>query len=237
MLTNDKPHLESRNFIDGVDFTKNDPCIFVVYPAGASGDLLMSIIDKHYIKTGCEYYGISNTGRVHFYSTDYEIIDLEEEPATLFNQQWFHNLANKLSGRNLNYSLLDQVMFGCHQFLPYQITNIIDIFPQAKVINIYPDTELERSMIDFQRRKKLHNCQTLIDTTATNSLNQELVVNTRVLNISYGNLFNKQKFEEVYDQIVNFLDLNGKLIRYDYIEYYISKQDDEFKNSLKYLHI
>jgi len=32
-----------ENFINGVDFTAADPCIWVVYPVGAAGDLLASI--------------------------------------------------------------------------------------------------------------------------------------------------------------------------------------------------
>ena len=44
MLCNKNDLLESRNFVDGVDFTRDDPCIFVVYPAGSAGDLLISII-------------------------------------------------------------------------------------------------------------------------------------------------------------------------------------------------
>jgi hypothetical protein len=61
-------NLDANTFVDGIDFSADDPCIFVVYPAGCAGDLLISIIDKHFARTGCEYYGINNKGRVIIYT-------------------------------------------------------------------------------------------------------------------------------------------------------------------------
>lgn len=237
MLTDAKFHLESRNFVDCVNFTKNDPCIFVVYPPGAAGDLLISIIDKHYIRTGCEYYGISpDTGKVHFYTTDYETIDLEKNSADLFTDQWFYDLADKLGQRNLNYSLLDQVIFGCHQYRPNDIQNIINTFSQGKVINIYPETTLEQSIIEFQAYKKIWGRTSVIDITNNTVLDhQDLNSSPQVLNIPFSSLFNKEKFENTYGRIVDFLGLNGKLIRYDYIEYYLSKQDPVVVHALSCL--
>jgi hypothetical protein len=157
MLCSHKP----RNFVDGVDFTKNDPCIFVVYPAGAAGDLLISIIDKHYLRTGCEYYGINENGRVMIYSTDYEMIDIDielQQPGTFeFNQQWFYNLSDKLAERNLNYSLLDQVIFGCHLHRTKDIMNILNTFSKAKVINIYPKDIAGNDIIISMKNLKLNN--------------------------------------------------------------------------------
>ena len=118
MLVPKNDQLETRNFVDGVDFTKEDPCIFVVYPGGASGDLLISIVDKHYLRTGCEYYGIDNNGKVHLYTTDYDKLDINAKKngrAYEFDQQFFWDVAENLSNRNLNYSLLDQVIFGWKQ--------------------------------------------------------------------------------------------------------------------------
>ena len=108
MLCNKNSLIESSNFVDGVDFTRNDPCIFVVYPAGAAGDLLISIIDKHYLRTGCEYYGIDDNGRVHMFTSDYELMDKHRRYT--FNDQWFYDLADNLGNRNLNYSLLFYIM-------------------------------------------------------------------------------------------------------------------------------
>ena len=132
MLLKENQQLESNNFVDGVDFTKDDPCLFVVYPAGCSGDLLISIIDKHYIRTGCEYYGINDVGRAMMFSTDYNSLDKDRNYA--FTEQWFYDLADHLASRNLNYSLLDQVIFGCHYFeeKDFKLNNSYPIFVSEK---------------------------------------------------------------------------------------------------------
>ena len=76
MLINYNEKLESRNFVDNVNFTKNDECIWIVYPPGASGDLLASIINRHYISTGCDYFGIDDRGQVIFRPSDYKKTNL-----------------------------------------------------------------------------------------------------------------------------------------------------------------
>lgn len=222
-------NLESRNFVDGVNFTKNDPCIFVVYPAGAAGDLLISIIDKHYLRTGCEYYGISDTGRVMTCTTDYEMIDIElaKTKTVDFSQQWFYNLSDKLGERNLNYSLLDQVIFGCHLYTAENITYILDTFTKAKVINIYPKDVTGSTIISNLRNIKLINTSTKIKFKENDTVDHE-----RVLNIPFGCLFNKNLYSNYYNKILNFLNLPGQLISFEYINFYLSKQDAKIKNML-----
>ena len=222
MFCNHNPSLESRNFVDGVDFTQNDPCVFIVYPAGAAGDLLISIIDEHYLRTGCEYYGISDSGRVMIYTTDYEVIDLslEQTKQVKFDQQWFYNLAEKLGQRNLNYSLLDQVIFGCHLYNQEQIKQIIDTFSQAKVINIYPKDKPGLDLITKLRSIKLGRPRELNGKFSSTVFHHE-----RVLNIPFGFLFNKSCYSRYYDKILNFLGLGPcQLISFDYINFYLSKQ-------------
>lgn len=228
MLCSHNPNLESRNFVDGVDFTKNDPCIFIVYPAGAAGDLLISIIDKHYLRTGCEYYGINDLGRVMIYTTDYEMIDIEfiKTKTINFDQQWFYNLSDNLSKRNLNYSLLDQVIFGCHLYTSENITCILNTFAKAKVINIYPKDAMSMSIIDKMCNFKLSNSKK-ISTESNNLVHHE-----RVLNVPFGVLFNKDLYYNYYNKILNFLDLSGPLISFDYVDFYLSKQNAEIKNML-----
>ena len=221
MFCNHNPALETRNFVDGVDFTKTDPCLFVVYPGGAAGDLLVSIIDKHYLRTGCEYYGISDRGRVMIYTTDYEIIDIEIKNTgqVKFDQQWFYDLADKLSERNLNYSLLDQVIFGCHLYKPAQIKQILDTFEQAKIINIYPKDEIGVNLINTLASIKLgsKNAQ-LFDSM--------IFQHPRVLNVPFGCLFDKLSYSMYYSKILDFLSLgNRQLISFDYIDFYLSKQN------------
>lgn len=99
---------EIEQFVDFVNWTKNDPSIWVVYPAGCIGDLVSSIINFHYASTGAKYLGISNSGQVIFRSsdgkkfnkTDYSINDSIED---LVNES--------LSENQLNYSKIDQIIF------------------------------------------------------------------------------------------------------------------------------
>lgn len=228
MLCNKNESLESRNFVDGVDFTCEDPCIFVVYPPGCAGDLLISIIDKHYLRTGCEYYGISDTGRVHMFTTDYEQMDLHGQYT--FDKQWFYALAEKLGTRNLNYSLLDQVIFGCHMWQDNQIQYILDTFPKAKIIRVSPidvdGEELRKSLVKLKIENAKPNNQTNSKFTKQN------FIHDRVLEIPFGCLFNENSYYKWYDTIINFLNLNGRLICFDYIKYYLSKQHNSVRSAL-----
>ena len=232
MLCDKNEQLESKHFVDDVDFTRNDPCIFVTYPPGASGDLLMSIIDKHYLRTGCEYYGISNTGQVHFLSSDYETIDLQLVWRNRkFDNDWFYSLADKLSERNLNYSLLDQMIFGCHMFKDHQIQNIVDYFPKAKVINIRPANYYGGQLIKFLGEYKNFGGKQSVE-----SFKHDIPVtpfqHDRVFTVPFGAWFNETGYHKVYDKIINFLNLKGRLIHWDYVNYYISKQDTEIAKQL-----
>jgi hypothetical protein len=226
MLCNKNESLESRNFVDGVDFTQNDPCIFVVYPAGAAGDLLISIIDKHYIRTGCEYYGIDDNGRVHMFTTDYESLDLNKK--YIFNQQWFYDLASSLGSRNLNYSLLDQVIFGCHMHRPQQIQYILDTFPKCKIIRIAPVDETGNNLISSLAKIKINPDKNLMPEKS----NLEIVNHDRVLTVPFGALFTEELYYKWYDQIIKFLNLNGRLICFDYVKYYLSKQHYSIRSLL-----
>jgi len=225
MLCNKNELLESRNFIDGVDFTRNDPCIFVVYPAGAAGDLLISIIDKHYLRTGCEYYGISDTGRVHMFTADYESMDLYNQYE--FNNKWFYDLADNLSNRNLNYSLLDQIIFGCHMYQESQIKYILNTFPQCKIIRIAPVDNEGQELISFLKNFKLGGSSTYKDENMPVKF-----VDDRVLTLPFGGLFNEESYYKWYDNIIDFLNLNGRLICFDYVKYYLSKQSESIRNKL-----
>ena len=235
MLCNQNDNLESSNFVDNVNFSKDDPCIWVVYPSGAAGDLLISIIDKHYLRTGCEYYGISDTGRLKMYSTDYEMIDIElsKTGKVIFNDQWFFDLADKLGQRNLNYSLLDQVIFGCHLHSPNNINYILDTFPQAKIINIYPKDATGLNLLRFLSMYKLKNVveNSLLATTNDHCC-PEIINHDRVLNIPFGSLFNDNSYKKHYNIVLNFLNLPGQLICFDYIKFYLSKQHRSIQHLL-----
>tara|TARA_R110000868_G_scaffold95185_1_gene262043 strand:- start:102 stop:797 length:696 start_codon:yes stop_codon:yes gene_type:complete len=217
MLCKKNEKLESRNFVDGVDFTKDDPCIFVVYPAGAAGDLLISIIDKHYLRTGCEYYGIDDNGRVKMFTTDYEKLDLDYNYQ--FDQQFFWDLAKNLGNRNLNYSLLDQVIFGCHMWEDKQVEYILKTFPKAKVIRIFSKDDTGFDLISSLKHIK---CLSRISNKKSHIT---LTDSPRVLEIPFGALFNETNYLKYYDKIIKFLNLNGRLICFDYVQYYLTRQD------------
>jgi hypothetical protein len=166
------------------------------------------------------------------YTTDYEMIDIElNSTKTInFNQQWFYNLSDKLSERNLNYSLLDQVIFGCHLYTAENIKYILNTFTKAKIINIYPKDITGSNIIAKLKDIKLHNS---IDTLKKITVNENVTVNhERVLNIPFGCLFNKDLYSSYYNKILNFLDLPGQLISFEYIDFYLSKQDTNIKNML-----
>lgn len=221
MLCNKNESLESRNFIDGVDFTRNDPCIFVVYPPGAAGDLLISIIDKHYLRTGCEYYGISDSGRVHIYTADYEFMDLNKN--YMFDNQWFYNLAESLGNRNLNYSLLDQIIFGCH--MHQELQHILETFPQAKIIRIAPADENGCKLISSMASLKLG--KNIVPTPMLKPFQHN-----QILTVPFGVLFNEKNYYKWYDEIIKFLNLNGRLICFDYVKYYLSRQSPKIQSLL-----
>jgi hypothetical protein len=231
MLCNKNELLESRNFVDGKDFTRDDPCIFVVYPGGAAGDLLISIIDKHYLRTGCEYYGIANNGRVHMFTTDYESIDLHRHYE--FNNQWFYNLASSLGNRNLNYSLLDQVIFGCHMYQESQVQYILDTFPHAKIIRIMPTDQTGLNLIKWLSAYKLKNAEMPMPNISTvEKFTPSEFTHQRVFNLPFGSLFNEESYYKQYDLIIKFLNLNGRLICFDYIKYYLSMQNRLIQSAL-----
>lgn len=237
MFRNYNSGLESRNYIDGLIFTRDDPCIWVVYPPGAAGDLLISIVDKHYLRTGCEYYGINDRGRVMLYTADYEMIDisLENEQSIKFNDQWFYDFEDQLNNRNLTYSMLDQVIFGCHLYRPQDIQHILDNFSQALIINIHAKDSLGNSILKNMRKFKLKSqdpAEILIEYQDT-EYQPNIINHQRVLNVPFGFLFNRSSYDRYYAEIRKFLELPGPLICFEYIEFYLSKQNELIQTQLK----
>ena len=255
MLCNKNTQLESRNFKDNVDFGKDDPCIFVVYPPGASGDLLLSILDKHYLRTGCEYYGIDQQGKLHFYTTDYELIDQRlgeydgrfslqmqhindsviatrnqqqiDTQTFEFDQQFFWDLSASLGNRNLNYSLLDQVLFGCHMAQDHQVQSIIDTFPKAQVIRITASDQTGTDIMFEQMVHKLNPEAIIREHKQDHQFRHE-----RVLELRYGTMFNEQSYYQTYNKIIEFLNLKGRVVHWDYVQYYLSKQRPDIAKQL-----
>ena len=225
--------LESRNFIDGVDFTRNDPCIWNVYPPGASGDLLASIINCHYGRTGSDYFGINNHGQVIFRPSDYKITNIRSETnQLLFDDQYFNDIAESLGERNINYSMCDQFIFSCHLHRNQDITAILKIFPKCKIIRTYVIDLHGLAIVRFM--SNLKNCGVVIDLTRgpNQTLDIDYISHPNVLNVPFGVLFAEESYYKWYDKIIEFLHLNSRLICFDYIKYYVSKQHPNIKNLL-----
>lgn len=238
MFCDYNPALESRNVVDGWMFTRDAPCLWVVYPAGSAGDLLISVLDKHYLCTGCQYYGINNRGKVMLYTSDYEMIDiqLEKKGQITFDEQWFYDFSAQLGERNLTYSMLDQVIFGCHMYQPAQISQILENFSQAKIINIYPkDTLAEhilKSMTNFKLRHKPVSSDMILGVPCQPILNN-LINHERVCNVPFGFLFSKKSYDRYYQHLRQFLNLPGALISHDFIEFYLDKQPKVIADALR----
>jgi len=233
-----RPDLQSKNFVDGLIFTGADPCIWVVYPAGAVGDLLIAILDKHYLRTGCEYYGINDRGRVMIYTSDYEMIDvaLSNKQEIEFNDRWFYDFSEQLGKRNLTYSMLDQIIFGCHLYRPGDIHKILQSFPQAKIINIYAKDNFAQCVINTLATYKLKNVTpriTPFELYQDNSYSPKLVQHDQVLNIPFGFLFDRQSYDTSYTIIRDFLGIPAPLISFDFVEFYLSKQHPVVLSLLK----
>jgi len=217
------------NMVDGVDFNKNDPCIWVLYLPGAVGDLIASIINVHYINVGCKYYGIDDNGQVIFLPADNKIPTRDTRVNNKdYNDEFFYSVADELSSKNLNYSLLDNILFTDHIFKDNDVSKIINTFTDAKIIRIHHKTNDEYKLI--KRMSLIKNSPNISHEEIEKRISNDIIQPTnkihheRLLNIDFSDIFDKEKFENMYSNIINFLNLNHKLVRYDFIEFYISKQ-------------
>ena len=237
MLKKYDPQVE--NFRDGIDFSYNDPCIFIVYRPGASGDLLASVINTHYLNTGASCFGITENGQVVFRASDFNIIDMrhksmKDDSENLFTNELLNDITQSLSNRNLHYSLIDQMIFRNHMFKNHEIELILDKFPKSKVIQIYIEDNHQLQLVKYQSNLKNANIkEDYFDFSNLVPNKIEHVQSPRLLSIPYISLFEKQSFEHTYDRIVKFLDLESRLIRFSYIEYYLKCQTKEFRDALK----
>jgi hypothetical protein len=211
--------------------------VWTVYPPGAAGDLLISILNQHYLRTGCEYYGIDDRGRTMIYTTDYDMIDLalKNHKSVDFDDQWFYNFSDQLGQRNLTYSMLDQVIFGCHLWQARDIQKILDNFSQAQIINIYAQDRRGQCIIQNTAKFKLQS-QPPSDITEVGQeqpFQPNTVEHARVLNVPFGLLFHKDSYDKCYADIRKFLNLAGPLICFEFVEFWLSRQHDVIRNQLK----
>lgn len=221
---NKKYEPEPENIVPG-NFSYDHPCLWIVYPPGSAGDLLASIINQHYLATGCRYKGINSNGRVIFKSTDNKITNLRHQAGTLeFNEQWIYDVSDALSEKNLCDSIVDQYIFANHMFQPTEIELILNTFSQAKIINITTKTARETALVKFMQ---LYKNSDVIDRAVLDSNLQPInndYAHSQVLNVPFGSLLNETEFDKSYNSIVKHLNLAGQLINYNYINYWKSKQ-------------
>lgn len=159
------------------------------------------------------------------FTTEYEDLDLSAKYK--FDQEFFYTLAESLGNRNLNYSLLDQVIFGCHMYEDQHINQILDTFPKAKIIRIIPNDDTAWHIILELQAKKIKDPENK-NLPVVSSSNDP-----RVLEIPFGGLFTKINYLKHYDRIINFLNLNGRLICFDYVQYYLTRQGPEIAKTLE----
>lgn len=228
MLTSYNKNLEPANYVDGVDFEKNSQCIWVVYPPGAAGDLISSIINSHYIETGSRYFGISESGQVIFRPSDNKITNSymrEHHKLPVFDTEWFYKLADQLSKKNLNFSLLDQFIFSCHAYKIKEVDQIRESFPNSKIINIFCDNTQGNMIINSMANLKNNSSYCLQEISQPHDYDN-------VLNIPFGVFFDSTLYYIYYDRVINFLGLHGRLVCFDYIQFYLSKQRSDLKHQL-----
>ncbi len=219
-----------ENFIDCVDFTSQDPCVWVVYPPGAAGDLLASIVNFHYGRTACYYFGVTNTGQIVFRPSDSKLTNLKYLTGNTLNlnQNFINDVNSAIGKKNVNYSLLDQVIFSNHACKDQQVSSILSFFPKAKIIRILPKDTLEQQIINWLSVQKNKAIINKFKTPATNNaIVQTEISNPRLLDISLGSIVNQQNFEKTYDSIINHLDLEYKLIRFDFVQHWLDCQHNE----------
>lgn len=238
MLTKYNPNIEPQNWQDGVNFSYSDPCIFIIYRSGASGDLLASIINSHYINTGSDYFGINKNGQVMFRPSDYKIINRRHqtpgmELENIFDEQLLFDIADSLGNRNLNYSMMDQIIFSNHMYRDEEVKLILDKFPNCKIIRIVAEDSIQDQIIRYQDNAKNKNTINRIEFGNLIKYDTQKIKSTKLLNIPYISLFSKNSFNTIYEGIVKFLELNGQLIRFNFIEYYLKQQSNEFITAIK----
>jgi hypothetical protein len=220
-------------FEDFVDFNSNSECIWVVYPPGAAGDLLASIINSHYVNTSASYRGIAQDGRVIFRPSDFKHTNiLMQNGQLVFDETFFAKIVEILASKNCNFSTLDQFIFSNHCDSDADVKYILDTFPNAKIIRITPTTDLGWRIAEWMSFHKNFDKKLDIEKICYDAIDYTLS-DQRILNLPLESLLSEHAFEDSYDRIVRHLKLNGKMIRFDFIEFWISRQDEYIKPHLR----
>jgi hypothetical protein len=224
--------MDPTRFYTNNNFSADDHCVFVVYPAGTAGDLLASIINWHYIETGSKFLGIDHTGRVIFKPSDNKFINGLQYKKDLSSVVEAVN--HSRTQRSLNNSMCDQTIFACHWHGQKPLQAISQYFTNAKIVRIYIENSQQQAlttwMTEYKNTGKIHDFS-VTELDLNNTKIQQSQDN--LLQISFGNLLHKDKFTVELERLVNFLDLPCALIDYNVIDYWISKQHAHIKPMLR----
>jgi len=209
-------------------FTRNDSCVWIVYPPGAGGDMLSSIINKHYSNTGTKDFGINDVGQVMIVQTDGKIVNIKynNENDVACNESLVNDTNRQISNNNSDYSKLDMVLFCNHAWQDNKVKKILEYFPKSKIIRIVVQNKKDNDLVTTLKNAK-HNYISNSDHTNNNTLEHE-----RLLNIPFSQIWKKDTFDFWYDMIIKHLDLPFKLIRFDYVDFWIEKHNDAIKKDL-----
>ena len=216
-----------ENFVDCIDFTNQDPCVWIVFPPGAAGDLLSSIVNFHYGRTAAYFFGITSSGQVIFRPSDDRVINFKylKSGMLTLDEQFINDVNHNIGNKNLNYSLLDQLIFSNHAWQDQQVDSILKFFPKAKIIRILPKNNIEHQCINWLASLKNNSVITrfipptiVIPTSLTN------ISDPRLLDIFFSDIISNQSFEQTYSRIIKHLGLEYKLIRFDFVQYWLNCQ-------------
>jgi hypothetical protein len=217
----------ARNAVSNLELSKDDPCIWVVYPGGAGGDLLAAIINSHFFNTFAKFEGITDRGQVKFMPSDGIINEITNRrtESFKFDSVYFDKLNQYLTTRPATTTYRDQFIFSNHCWDSKTVSKILMCFTNCKIIRILPKNNFENQIINWLGMYKNKNINLSIpDTKNVTNIPIDNIVDIRLLNVYFSDLLNHQRFENTYDQIVDHLNLERKLIRFEFIEYWLKKQ-------------
>lgn len=209
----------------------NTPCIWIVYPPGCSGDLVASIVNRHYTDTGSSYHGIKANGQVHFISSDDKLINIRHKKSLpLLTDEMYDDVSNSLNNRNLN--ITDPLLFSNHLCSVLWIRRILNSMQNSKIIRILPADVIEERLAFVMGKYKNFDSMYTFD-SFVRSCDIMQMTHDRLLTVPFGSLFSKPSFDASYQRIMKFLSLQTAIVQYDYIEDYISRQHPDFIEKLQ----
>lgn len=230
-----QPGLEQ--FQDFVEFGPDSPCIWVVYPAGCAGDLVASVINFHYTDTAAKFRGMTQQGQVIFRPSDQKISNRyhQQSDVLMFDQQFFFDIAEKLSHTHTHYSKLDQFIFSAHAFSSDNVHAILNTFSRAKIIRVLPKNPYEdqvRKWLALYKNKHVTMQLDQVTPTGVSMCDLPIIDHPRVLDVALSDFLDCTKFDNTYLKILAHLELLYPLIRHDFVQFWLDQQHPYIKPAI-----